>query len=151
MNQRIAFYGLATGLALAIAGLAVTGYKLSALMAERTELLAWQARILGQLGKAVSANPAYDRSRPLPAADASEALADVIGARDDALKLLATPAPYRLHASPDPESARDREALGQAVPPGEIAQLLNRQSTGTAGSDVQAIDHDSQTPWKGWE
>jgi len=83
---------------------------------------------------------------PLPADDASEALADIIGARDDALKLLAMPRPYQFRAPADPEAVADR-----GVPPREIAQLLNRQSSGAAGSDVQAIDHDSQTPWKGWE
>jgi hypothetical protein len=146
LKQRVAFYGLAIALAMAIAGLAATIHRLSALKAERTQLLAWQARILGQLGSALGASSIYDRSRPLPADDASEALADIIGARDDALKLLAMPRPYQFRAPADPEAVADRR-----VPPREIAQLLNRQSTGRAGSDVQAIDHDSQTPWKGWE
>jgi hypothetical protein len=147
LKQRNIFYGLAIVLAISIAGLAASIHRLSALKAERTQLLSWQARILHQIGSAVN-NPAYDGSRPLSAEDASEALADIIGARDDALKLLVMPRPDKL---PAPEATGDREISGQAPPPREIAQLLNRQSTGTAGSDIQAIDHDSQSPWKGWE
>lgn len=132
---------------MAIAGLAVSIHRLSSLEAERTQLLAWQGRILRQLGSAVSINPAYEGSLPLPAADASEALADIVGTRDDALKRLAMPRPDQIRMA-GPEAMG---ASGRAPPPPEITQLLNRQSTGAAGSDVQAIDHDSQSPWKGWE
>lgn len=147
MKQRNILYGLAIALIMAIAGLAASIHRLSGLKAEHAQLLSWQSRILGQIGNAVI-KPAYDGSRPLPAEDASEALADIIGARDDALKLLVMPRPDQMPAS---EATGDREISGQAPPPREIAQLLNRQSTGAAGSDIQAIDHDSQSPWKGWE
>ncbi len=149
MKQRIAFYGLAIALATAIAGLAATLYRLSAVKAERTQLRAWQAQILGQLGSAVGSSSLYDRSRPLPAADASEALADIIGARNDALKALVMPGPYQIRAPANPEAGPEGGMPGRAPPPREIAQFLNRP--GSAGRDVQAIDQDSQTPWKGWE
>ena len=151
LKQRIAFYGLAVALALALAGLAVSTHRLSTVSEDRTRLMAWRTRILNQLGSAMSTNPAFDHSRPLPADDASDVLADIIGARDDALKMLAMPRPYQLQPPVNPEATVDRAMSGQAVPPTNISQLLNRQSTGTAGSDVDAIDHDSQSPWKGWE
>lgn len=151
MKQRIVLYSLVVALVMALAGLAVTMHSLSVVKGERSRLLAWQARILSQLDSALSTNPAFDHSRPLPADDASEVLADVIGARDDALKLLAMPRPYQLQPPANPGAAADPIASGEAVSPANISRLLNRQSTGTAGSDVDAIDHDSQSPWKGWE
>ena len=151
MKQRIILCCLVAALALAVAGLVATIHNLSAVKAERTRLLGWQTRILSQLKNAQSTDPAFDRSRPLPADDASEVLADIIGARDDALKLLAMPRPYQLQPPANSGAAPDRGISRETAAPANIARLLNRQSTGTAGSDVDAIDHDSQSPWKGWE
>lgn len=151
MKQRIAFWCLTAVLAMALAGLAAAIHRLSAVKDERTRLLVWQTRILNQLGSAAGNHPAVDHSRPLPADEASEVLADIVGARDDALKLLAMPRPYQLQPPVKPEAAADRTVSGETIPPANISQLLNRQSTGAAGSDVQAIDHDSQSPWKGWQ
>lgn len=139
---RVAIFGLAMALLLAIVTLFASRRELAAIKAERAQLLEWQSGILRQLARA---SRSAGMASPAPA-DASEELAEIIASREAAIKLLAAPSTYSL-AAPEQRPQAERPAKK----PDTIGRLMNRRSTGAAAEDVQAIEQDSQTPWNGWE
>lgn len=148
--RRVARWALAVALAAAVIGLFATRHTLSAVKAERAELIQWQAGILARLDQARRPSDIGGGAVPLAAADAGEALAEIIASRDGALELLQMPKPYAL--SPPVESTEGaKPGAGKAAAPEGITQLLRRQSTGAAADDVNSVETDSQAPWKGWE
>ena len=149
--RRIIGWSLVVALVATTIALVFTLRTLSAVKAERIQLIQWQAGILDQLGKAMRPTDITGGSARLAAADAPEALAEVIASRDGALKLLAMPKPYPLAVPLKRPDGSGRAASGEATAPDVIAQLQSRQSTGTAADDANAVEHDSEAPWKGWQ
>lgn len=143
--RHIAFITLAIALAAALIALFVTLHRLSAVEAQRVELEQWQSELLAELGRALPGS-----SGRIAPADASEALAQIIASRDGALFAVAPPQ----SAAPGPDALPVQSQgaeHGDALPARGISKLLGRESTGAAAEDANAIDHDSRTPWKGWE
>jgi hypothetical protein len=131
------------GLALCAGAAVLLGARLTLVSTERADLREWQATMLRQLA-AASAPPGAPARTALSPAEAPEALARIVAARDGALGMLAV--------SPDAPGTALAQAPAQGeATRGEITRLRDTRSTGSAAGDAQIIESDSRAAWTGWK
>ncbi|WP_129586280.1 hypothetical protein [Sphingomonas montana] len=129
---------LGIGLALALAALLSVALLWAGARRDAAALRTWQHALLRQLGQATAGPP------PTPA-DAADAVARIVAARDAAVAMAAA-APSAVAAAGAPVPTRSHPDTGT-----EISRLRATQSTGTAAGDARIIEQDSRAAWTGWK